>query len=76
MQTQQKQCELFEKTKSFLSHGRHWCIEKLVNTDYIAKMVFKRSQRSQLKILVSRFLLFGEHNKSIIVENCEHNLEP
>ena len=51
-----------------------YCIEKLVNIDYTSKMVFKRSQKSQLKMSVSRFLLFGEHNRSIIVENCEHSL--
>ena len=50
-------------------------IEKLVDIDYISKMEFKRSQKSQLMISVPRFLLFGEHDRSIIVGNCERNLE-
>ena len=40
-------------------------IEKLVNTDCISNMVFKRSQKSQLKKVVSGFLLFGKHNRSM-----------
>ena len=68
-----------KKTKPFLSHGRHYS-SALKNKSIliiISKMVFKRSQKSQLKILVSRFHLFGEHNRSIIiiVENYEHKLE-
>ena len=49
--------------------------EKLVNIGCISKMVFKRSLKSQLKVIVSGFLLFGKHNRSIIIKNCEHNME-
>ena len=34
-------------------------------------MVFKRFKKSQLL----KILKVSEHNRSIIVENCEHNLE-
>ena len=49
----------------------------IVNIDYVSEMVFKWSQKHTVVVEDNsiEFLLFGEHNRSIIVENCEHNLE-
>ena len=53
----------------------HFNIE---STDFVSEMIFKRSQKVQLQILVlilHSILSSGEHNLSITAENHKHNLE-